>query len=368
MNASNNARPVLIMAGGTGGHVFPALAVADELSERGIAVSWLGTQQGLEARVVPEAGYPLETVRVSGLRGKGVLRLMLAPFMLAGAMFQALRIELRLRPRAVLGMGGFASGPGGVVAWLLRRPLLIHEQNSVAGTTNRLLAPLARRVMVAFPGALPAARQPVHTGNPVRGKIMSVPEPASRLAGRTGPLRLLIVGGSLGARALNDAVPAALAALQTDDGIEVLHQTGRADHDRVAAAYADAGVGARVEPFIDDMAEAYAWADLVVCRSGALTVAELAVVGVAAVLVPFPHATDDHQTGNARFLADHGAAILLPQAELDATRLAGLLDDFARQRDVLLEMACRARELAMPDAARRVAELCLQLARPGGAA
>ncbi|MGB5261217.1 MAG: undecaprenyldiphospho-muramoylpentapeptide beta-N-acetylglucosaminyltransferase [Gammaproteobacteria bacterium] len=360
--------PVLIMAGGTGGHVFPALAVAEELRARGIKVSWLGTERGLEARVVPDAGYPLETMRVSGLRGKGLLRLLLAPFMLAIALVQALRIELQLQPRAVLGMGGFASGPGGVIAWLLRRPLLIHEQNSVAGTTNRLLAPLAHTVMVAFPGSLPAARQPVHTGNPVRGRITSLPAPATRLADRSGPLRLLVMGGSLGARALNDTVPAALAQVQAGNPLEVYHQTGRDDRERVAAAYAAAGVDARVEAFIDDMAEAYAWADLVICRAGALTVAELAVVGVAAILVPFPHATDDHQTGNARFLADAGAAVLLPQSELDATGLARVLSDFNAQREVLVEMACRARELAMPDAARRVAELCLQAARPGGAA
>jgi UDP-N-acetylglucosamine--N-acetylmuramyl-(pentapeptide) pyrophosphoryl-undecaprenol N-acetylglucosamine transferase len=368
MTTGSDQRPVLIMAGGTGGHVFPALAVADELRARGVAVSWLGTQRGLEARVVPAAGYPLETMRVTGLRGKGALRLLTAPFMLLRALWQALRIELRLRPRAVLGMGGFVSGPGGLVAWLLRRPLLIHEQNSVAGTTNRLLAPLARTVMVAFPAALGAKHNPVHTGNPVRGRIMSLPEPASRLAGRSGPLRLLVVGGSLGASALNDTVPAALLQLPATDQFNVRHQTGRHDRDQVSAAYAEAGIDAQVEAFIEDMAGAYAWADLVICRAGALTVAELAVVGAAAILVPFPHATDDHQTGNARFLADAGAAILLPQSELTAAGLSTLLADFSAQRALLLEMACRARELAMPDAARRVAELCLQVARPGVAA
>ena len=365
MTAAADQRPVLIMAGGTGGHVFPALAVAEELQARGVAVSWLGTQRGLEARVVPAAGYPLETMRVSGLRGKGLLRMLLAPFMLAGALFQALRIELRLRPRAVLGMGGFAAGPGGVIAWLLRIPLLVHEQNSIAGLTNRWLVPMARTVMEAFPGSLPAAHHPVHTGNPVRSDITSLPAPAVRFAGRSESLRLLVVGGSLGASALNDTVPAAVAKLPADTPLQVYHQTGRQDCDSVAAAYRAAGIDARVEAFIDDMAEAYAWADLVVCRSGALTVAELSVVGVAAILVPFPHATDDHQTGNARFLADAGAAILLPQVDMNAAGLATLLADFNVQRDVLLEMACRARDLAVPDAARRVAELCLQVARPG---
>lgn len=353
-------RPILIMAGGTGGHVFPALAVAEELTARGVAVSWLGTRRGLEARVVPAAGYPLETVRVTGLRGRGLLRLLAAPLMLAVALLQALRIQLRLQPRAVLGMGGFASGPGGVVAWLLRNPLLVHEQNSVAGTTNRWLAPLAHTVMVAFPGALAAKYHPQHTGNPVRGAILRLAAPAERYAARSGALRVLVVGGSLGAHALNRIVPAAVAQLQ--EAPEVYHQTGQQDAGAVRDAYASAGVEARVEAFIEDMAAAYAWADLVICRAGALTIAELAVVGVAALLVPFPHATDDHQTGNARFLADAGAAILLPQDRLDAGQLTGLLGDFTGQRALLQEMAERAHALAMPDAARRVAELCLRAA------
>jgi len=362
MMTTANERPVLIMAGGTGGHVFPALAVAAELSDRGIAVSWLGTRRGLESRVVPAAGYPLEIMRVSGIRGKGVMKMIAAPFMLMIALFQALFIQLRLRPRAVLGMGGFAAGPGGVVAWLLRRPLLIHEQNSVAGMTNRWLAPLARVVMEAFPGSLPARRHAVHTGNPVRAEITRLPPPSERFAGRGGALRVLVIGGSLGARALNEAMPAAVGQLATDQSVQIRHQTGSADLESVRAAYASLAVDASADAFIEDMAAAYAWADVVVCRSGALTIAELAVVGVASILVPFPHATDDHQTGNARFLADAGAAILMPQDTTSAEKLAGLLGDFSRQRDMLLEMACRARELAMPDAARRVAEHCLSAA------
>jgi UDP-N-acetylglucosamine--N-acetylmuramyl-(pentapeptide) pyrophosphoryl-undecaprenol N-acetylglucosamine transferase len=362
MMATANARPVLIMAGGTGGHVFPALAVASELSARGIAVSWLGTRRGLESRVVPAAGYPLETMRVTGVRGKGVLSLLLAPFMLALALLQALLILLRLRPRAVLGMGGFAAGPGGVIAWLLRRPLLIHEQNSVAGMTNRWLLPFARTAMEAFPGSLPAKRHPVHTGNPVRADITRLPEPVERFAGRSAALRVLVIGGSLGAHALNEVVPEAVRQASATQQLQLHHQTGSADVAAVQAAYAAIGADARVEAFVENMAAAYAWADVVICRSGALTVAELAVVGVASILVPFPHATDDHQTGNGKFLADAGAAILMPQATLSATRLAGLLEDFAQQREVLLEMACRARELAVPDAARRVAALCLQAA------
>ena len=359
---ATNQRPVLIMAGGTGGHVFPALAVAAELSARGVAVSWLGTQRGLESRVVPAAGYPLETMRVTGLRGKGVLSLLLAPLMLMLALLQALLIQLRLRPRAVLGMGGFAAGPGGVIAWLLRRPLLIHEQNSVAGMTNRWLLPFARTAMEAFPGSLPANRHPVHTGNPVRAEITCLPEPVERFAGRSGALRVLVIGGSLGAHALNEVVPEAVRLASATGQLQLHHQTGSTDVAAVQAAYAAIGVDARVEAFVENMAAAYAWADVVICRSGALTVAELAVVGVASILVPFPHATDDHQTGNGKFLADAGAAILLPQATLNADKLAGLLEDFAQQREVLLEMACRARELAVPDAARRVAALCLQAA------
>jgi UDP-N-acetylglucosamine--N-acetylmuramyl-(pentapeptide) pyrophosphoryl-undecaprenol N-acetylglucosamine transferase len=362
MSASANKRPVLIMAGGTGGHVFPALAVAAELSARGVAVAWLGTRRGLEARVVPAAGYPLETMRVSGLRGKGVLRLLLAPFMLVVALLQALLIQLRLRPCAVLGMGGFAAGPGGVIAWLLRRPLLVHEQNSVAGMTNRWLLPFARTVMEAFPGSLPAKYHPVHTGNPVRAEITQLPSPAERFAARSGALRVLVIGGSLGAHALNETVPAAVQQLAAGQSLQLYHQTGSADVATVQAAYAAFDMDARVDAFIEDMAAAYAWADVVICRAGALTVAELAVVGVASILVPYPHATDDHQTGNARFLADAGAAILMPQATLTADKLAGLLTDFLEQRGLLEEMAARAQALALPDAARRVAALILQAA------
>jgi len=362
MMSAASKRPVLIMAGGTGGHVFPALAVAAELSARGIAVAWLGTRRGLEARVVPAAGYPLETMRVSGLRGKGVLRLLLAPFMLVVALLQALFIQLRLRPCAVLGMGGFAAGPGGVIAWLLRRPLLVHEQNSVAGMTNRWLLPFSCTVMEAFPGSLPAKYQPVHTGNPVRTEITQLPSPAERFAARSGALRVLVIGGSLGAHALNETVPAAVQQLAAGQSLQLYHQTGSADVATVQAAYAAFGMDARVDAFIEDMAAAYAWADVVICRAGALTVAELAVVGVASILVPFPHATDDHQTGNARFLADAGAAILLPQATMTADKLAGLLADFLEQRGLLEEMAGRAQALALPDAARRVAALILQAA------
>lgn len=364
------ARPVLIMAGGTGGHVFPALAVATELTGLGVPVAWLGTDQGLEARVVPAAGYPLTSIRVSGLRGKGLLRVFFAPFMLTVALLQALRVFLRLRPLAVLGMGGFAAGPGGLVAWLTRRPLLIHEQNSVPGLTNRLLAPLARVVLEGFPGSLPASRHAVAVGNPVRAPIAALAAPETRCAGRAGTLRLLVIGGSLGAQALNRVLPQAIARLPADRRPQVHHQTGQTEVDGVRQNYRDLGCEARVEAFIEDMAAAYAWADLVVCRSGALTVAELAAAGVASILVPYPHATDDHQTGNARYLADAGAALLMPQAQLTSDWLADTLARFSGQRDTLLAMASRARELARPDAARRVALLCLEAAgiTPGGGA
>jgi UDP-N-acetylglucosamine--N-acetylmuramyl-(pentapeptide) pyrophosphoryl-undecaprenol N-acetylglucosamine transferase len=356
------ARPVLIMAGGTGGHVFPALAVATELTGLGVPVAWLGTDQGLEARVVPAAGYTLTSIRVSGLRGKGLRRVFFAPFMLVVALVQALRVFLRLRPLAVLGMGGFAAGPGGLVAWLLRRPLLIHEQNSVPGLTNRLLAPLARVVLEGFPGSLPASRRALPVGNPVRASIAALATPETRFAGRGGTLRLLVIGGSLGAQALNRLLPQAIARLPAEQRPQVHHQTGQAEAAGVQQHYRELGCEAQVEAFIEDMAAAYGWADLVVCRSGALTVAELAAAGVGSILVPYPHATDDHQTGNARYLADAGAALLMPQARLSSDWLADTLGRFAGQRDKLLAMARRARELARPDAARRVALLCLEAA------
>jgi len=348
--------PVLIMAGGTGGHVFPALAVADELRARGVAVVWLGTRAGLEARVVPAAGISTEWISVVGLRGKGVMRVLQAPFMLARACWQALGVLRRVKPPVVLGMGGFVTGPGGLMARLTGRGLCVHEQNAVAGLTNRLLARIAQRTLEAFPGSLPGAQ---HTGNPVRAAIAALPEPGQRFAERQGPLRLLVLGGSQGARALNQVVPQALARLG-QDRFEVHHQTGAAHLDAAKEQYAATGVGARVEPFIEDMAAVYGWADVVVCRAGALTIAELAAAGVGAVLVPYPYAVDDHQTRNAGYLVDAGAAVLLPESHLDAERLAALLAPWDRAQ--LLERARRARALARPDAARAVADACLALA------
>jgi len=353
---------VMIMAGGTGGHVFPALAVAAELRARGAEVFWLGTRRGLEAKLVPTAGIDMEWLSVSGLRGKSAGTLLLAPFQLLRAAAQVLMVILRQRPTVVLGMGGFVTGPGGLVTWLLRKPLVIHEQNSIAGMTNRLLAPLAQRVCAAFPNTFRRA-DVLHTGNPVRRDIAALPAPEQRFAARSGPINLLVLGGSLGARALNDVVPVAVSLMTMRPTL--WHQAGARNIDAARAAYDKAGVTARIEPFIDDMAAAYAWADLVLCRAGALTVAELAAAGVGAVLVPYPHAVDDHQSHNAQYLVQADAALVVQERELTAARLADLLaplcDATARPR--LTAMAQAARRLAHTDAAARVAEQCLEVAR-----
>lgn len=355
---------IVIMAGGTGGHVFPALAIGERLRARGVDVSWLGTRRGLEAELVPQAGFEIDWVSVSGLRGNGVMGWLLAPARLLLALLQALVALHRRHPAAVLGMGGFASGPGGVAAWLLGIPLLVHEQNAVAGLTNRLLVHLASRVMEAFTGTFAAAHGALATGNPVRPEIAALPAPAERFAGRAGPLRLLVLGGSLGAAALNQAMPAAAGRLPGQ--LDILHQTGRAKLEATRTAYLDADVDARVEPFIEDMAAAYRWADLVLCRAGALTVAELAAVGIGAVLVPFPHAVDDHQTVNAGHLVAIGAARLLPQTELDGARLAEELETLANDRSRLLAMATAARAAARPEATGVVTAQCMRVAGLAG--
>ena len=368
-----NAAPlrIMVMAGGTGGHVFPALAVADELRARGVEVSWLGTRRGLEAEVVPKAGFPIDYINVTGLRGKGALSWLLAPLKLVLALVQSWHVMRRRHPAAVLGMGGFVTGPGGLAAWLLRRPLLIHEQNAHAGLTNRLLAPLAARVLQAFPGTF--ARQDVaHTGNPLRrsfvanfdAELKTATTPGTAPHQHGGPLRLLVVGGSLGAMRLNEVVPAALAQLAPEWRPEVWHQSGKQHIEVARAAYQAVGVDAKVEPFIDDMAAAYQWADIVLCRAGAMTIAELAAAGVASILVPFPFAVDDHQTANAHYLADRGAAVLIPQPELSASRLADLLDGLTPE--VLHKMGVAARELALPQATQQVADECLAIAQGGG--
>ena len=350
--------PVLIMAGGTGGHVFPALAVADELRARGIPVVWLGTKAGIESRLVPQAGYPIEWMSITGLRGKNTLTLLLAPLRIAMACWQALSVLQRRKPCAVLGMGGFASGPGGLMAWLTRKPLLVHEQNAIAGMTNKILARFANVVLQAFPGVFKIAQT---TGNPVRQAICDIEEPASRFASRETSqenLRLLVIGGSLGAVKLNEIIPQALAEINEQQRPQVIHQTGVKNIESAKTSYGDAGVEAKVEAFIDDMPAVYAWADLVICRAGAMTVFELAAAGVASVLVPYPHAVDDHQTQNARYLEQHGAAIIKQQHELSADWLAETIKNFSGDRKKLLDMAIAARKLAIPDSARTIADAC----------
>jgi UDP-N-acetylglucosamine--N-acetylmuramyl-(pentapeptide) pyrophosphoryl-undecaprenol N-acetylglucosamine transferase len=355
--------PILIMAGGTGGHVFPALALARLLREQSFPVIWLGTARGLESRVIPAEGIPIERLSVGGLRGKGALAWLLAPFRLSYALLQALRIMWRHRPVVVVGLGGFVTGPGGVAAWLTRRPLLIHEQNAVAGFTNRCLAHLARQVLEGFPGSFGHGVHARVIGNPVRADISAVPPPATRFAGRTGPVRILVIGGSQGATRLNAVVPFALKRLASWLPCDVRHQAGERWIDAGRASYAQAGVRADVRPFIEDMSEAYGWADLVICRAGALTVSELAAVGVAAVLVPYPGSVDDHQAYNAQYLVRAAAAVVIPDRELTAERLSSELQRLCAGRGKLLAMAERARQLAKPRAAAELAASCLELAR-----
>ena len=356
-------RPVLIMAGGTGGHVFPALAVARELRARDVPVVWLGTRRGLEAEVVPANGLAIEWLSIGGLRRKGWVTALLFPVRLAGAMHQAWRVLARLRPRVALGMGGFVSGPGGLAAWLRRVPLVIHEQNAIPGLTNRVLSRVATRTLQAVPGAFGANVRAELTGNPVRAEIAAIADPRRRLSGRGEALRVLVFGGSGGAAVLNEVLPRACAGLAEPRTVQITHQAGRlADLDALRASYQAAGTSARVERFIMDMADAYAWADLVICRAGAITVAELTAAGVASLLVPYPFAVDDHQTHNARFLTEAGAAELIPQTQLTAALLAARLRDYHADRARLLRMACLARGLAQPDAARSVADHCLAVA------
>jgi UDP-N-acetylglucosamine--N-acetylmuramyl-(pentapeptide) pyrophosphoryl-undecaprenol N-acetylglucosamine transferase len=355
-----NQKTIVIMAGGTGGHIMPGLAVADELARHGWKVVWMGNPDGMEARIVPHregGGYEMAWVRFSALRGKGILRKLLLPFNLLRGFAQALAHFKRIRPDVVLGMGGFISFPGGMMAALKGIPLVLHEQNSVAGLANRVLAGVADRVLTGFPRVLKKGQW---VGNPVRHEIAALPAPTLRYAEHTGKLRLLVVGGSLGAQALNESVPRALALLPENERPEVVHQSGEKHLDALRAVYATEQVEAHAVPFIEDMAGAYAWADLVICRAGALTIAELAAAGVASILVPFPHAVDDHQTGNARFLAHAGAAMLLPQEELTVERLA-LIRNLTRPQ--LQEMAEKARELAMPDATLSVANTCREIAK-----
>ena len=352
---------ILIMAGGTGGHVYPALAVADNLKEKGFKLFWLGTSKGMESKVVPDHGYPLLKINVAGVRGNGFLRLLFTPFMLMIALFQALMIMVKVRPVAVLGMGGFASGPGGVAAWLMRIPLLIHEQNAIAGLTNRLLAPFAVSVMAAFPGAFKESKKLSITGNPVRKDIVNVPMPEKRYADRDSTvLKILVLGGSLGAKRINEVVPETLHALVDDCHLEVKHQCGERHLADTTAAYNKYNIDVEILPFINNMAEVYAWADIVICRAGALTVAELAASGVGSILIPFPYAVDDHQTENAKYLSVEGAAILIQEAQLNIEKLKELLLKLCHAPEQLMQMAVKTRSLSKPQATNDVARLCME--------
>jgi UDP-N-acetylglucosamine--N-acetylmuramyl-(pentapeptide) pyrophosphoryl-undecaprenol N-acetylglucosamine transferase len=351
---------VLVMAGGTGGHVFPGLAVASALRERGCRVSWLGSARGMETTLVPQSDFQLFTLPVTGLRGKGLASGLLAPWRLGISLWAALGLMLRLRPDVVIGFGGFAAGPGGVMASALGRPLLVHEQNAVAGLTNRWLARIADHVFAAFPDSFPESVGCRTIGNPIRREIEEIPPPGSRWSGRQGPLRLLVLGGSLGALKLNQVVPAALAPLAPDARPLVRHQAGERTLDAAREAYRAAGVDAEITAFIADMAGAYAWADLVICRAGALTVSEVAAAGLAAVFVPYPHAVDDHQAANAKLLVRVDAAWSIPDAELTPGRLGDLLAKL--DRDALLDRAERARAEARTNAAEQLAEACLKAA------
>jgi UDP-N-acetylglucosamine--N-acetylmuramyl-(pentapeptide) pyrophosphoryl-undecaprenol N-acetylglucosamine transferase len=347
-------KTILIMAGGTGGHIFPGLAVAEQMRAAGWEVVWMGARGGMEERLVPRHGYRSAWIRARAARGKGLVQKLLLPANLLYSFWESARYIRRLKPDVVLGLGGYVAFPGGMMASLLNRPLALHEQNAIAGLANRVLAQVSDKVMVAFPDALKGAEW---TGNPVRAEIAGLRSPEDRFQGRAGPLRLLVVGGSLGAQALNEALPKALASM--NEKPQVVHQAGEKHLDALKKHYAEAGVEGELVAFIDDMARRYAEADLVICRAGAVTIAELSAGGMASILVPFPHAADDHQTANARFLADRGAAILVQQRDLSPQRLAELIRGLDRAK--LLDMAKKARTLGKPDAARVVAERCMQL-------
>lgn len=353
----SDLHPVMILAGGTGGHIFPGLAVAAALRERGVPVLWLGSEGGMETRLVPQHDIAIDTIAVGGVRGKGAMALLAAPFKLMVAIRSAAQTLRERQPRAAISFGGYAAGPGGVAAKLRGVPLIVHEQNRAPGMTNRVLAKFARRVLTGFPGSFPGREEVV--GNPVRAVISAIAPPSERFAQRDGALRLLVLGGSQGARALNVALPQALQALD-DIRFDVRHQCGEALREDAGRAYADAGIEASVEPFIADMASAYAWADLVVCRAGALTLAEICAAGVGSVVVPLPTAVDDHQTRNGQYLVERGAAILLKQDDTLAQRLAEVLRELANDPGKRRAMADAARSLAKPDAAARVADIVLE--------
>ncbi|MFZ2971071.1 MAG: undecaprenyldiphospho-muramoylpentapeptide beta-N-acetylglucosaminyltransferase [Ferribacterium limneticum] len=351
------SKTIMIMAGGTGGHIFPALAVAHSMRDAGWRVVWLGNPEGMEARLVPQHGFEMVNLKFAALRGKGILRKLLLPLNLLKGFWQAQKAIRQVQPDVVLGMGGYITFPGGMMAVLLGKPLVVHEQNSVAGLANRVLAGVADRIVTGFPDVL---NKGIWAGNPVRPEIAKIAPPAERFAEHTGALRVLVIGGSLGAQALNEMVPKGMALLAESEQPQIVHQAGEKHIEALKANYAAVGVQAHCVSFIEDMAGAYEWADLVICRAGALTVAELAATGVASILVPFPHAVDDHQTGNAKFLVNVGGAFMLPQTELTPESIA-LIRNYSRGQ--LLEMAEKARSLAKPDATEEVATICAESAK-----
>ncbi len=353
--------PVLIMAGGTGGHIFPALAVANTIQKDGVPIVWLGTEKGLESKIIPQQGIDIEYIKIGGLRGKGALSLLLAPFKIIYALLQAVIVIRRVKPRSVLGMGGYVTGPGGVAAWLLGIPLYIHEQNAVAGLTNKILARIAKKVFEAFPGSFYQQQQITCTGNPVRKEFFAVKQVEDRLADREGQPNILILGGSLGAKVLNEVVPESIAKMAEETRPNIRHQAGEKTISLAQQQYEAVGVKADVVTFIDDMAQAFEWADMIICRAGALTISEIAVVGVPAILVPFPHAVDDHQTQNARYLSAAGAAVLIPQDRLNADSLYKELVKLMQDKKLRIKMAKKAKELARESAAEIVAEQCLEI-------
>jgi UDP-N-acetylglucosamine--N-acetylmuramyl-(pentapeptide) pyrophosphoryl-undecaprenol N-acetylglucosamine transferase len=368
MSASATSRTILVMAAGTGGHVYPGLAIANELAKQGWRIVWLGTIDGLENKLVAEAGYPIERIQFGGVRGKGLLRWALLPLALLRAFWQGFRVMRRVRPDVVLGMGGYVTFPGGMMAVLHGAKLVVHEANAVAGLANRVLTLIADRVLVGFPAAfekpiknalpkfLPRPNRVEWVGNPVRADITEVPAPAQRYAGRSGPLRLLVVGGSLGAQGLNKLIVETLAAMAAHERPLVVHQSGAKLFDELKTLYANAGVQADVLPYLNDMADRYAWCDVLVCRSGAMTVAEVAAAGVAAIFVPLPYAVEDEQTHNAAFLADQHAALIAQQKETSPRQLADQLLSLTREK--LQAMAETARALGKPDATSRCAAIC----------
>lgn len=354
------SKPILIMAGGTGGHVYPALAVALTLRSKSKNILWLGTHHGLEARVVSNAGIDLKRINVRGLRKKGFMALIIAPLQLIWALLQSLAVMIRYRPSLVIGMGGFVSGPGGIAAWLTRKPLFIHEQNAVAGTTNRLLAPFAQVVFEAFPNTFNSKINAKTVGNPVREDITDLPLPKDRFSARKGRMRLLVLGGSQGALTLNKKIPAALALIDPKDRPIIRHQCGEKTFKEACKAYKNYDLDVELSTYIEDIDSAYAWADLVICRAGALTVAELCAAGVPAIFIPYPSAVDDHQTENAKLMTKAGAAIIIQENDLTLELLSSLLLDWLQSRHLLLEKANKARSLAQPNSLFQITDLCLK--------